>query len=146
MEPPALLGERQRAELLPHREPIEGHLRLEREQRAQRAAVDLGEHPPARGGRLVEKGEVLSPDVGHAAPGEDAEGDRSPGLDREIAQAGVILAQPRIARRPVDAFAGDLEQTGVQVTHHADQPAHFVPRRQTASDRLTARSLVSRRA
>ena len=102
--------------------------------------MHLGEHAPAGGGRLVQKREILPPHVGHAAPAEHAERDRAPGLDREIAQPRVVLAKPRIVRRPVDALAGDLEQAGVQIAHHADQPAHFVPRRQAAGDRLTVRA------
>ena len=45
------------------RQPVERHLGLEREQRAERAAVRLREHASARGRGLVEQVEVLPPDV-----------------------------------------------------------------------------------
>ena len=108
--------------------------------------MHLGEHAPAGGGGLVEQTEVLAPDVRHAATAEDPERHRAPGLDGEIAQADVVIAQPRIVRRPVHALPGDLEEPGVQLAHDADQPPHFVPRRQTARDVTPVGSLVSRRS
>src|SRR3989442_290854 len=87
-----LLGERELAQLLPHRQIVERHLGLEREQRAQRAAVGLGEHAAAGSRGLVEQVHVLLPDARHATPAEDAERDRASRLDGEVAQADVVVA------------------------------------------------------
>ena len=95
-----LLVERQRAELLPHRQPVERQLGLEREQRGERAAVHLREHAPARGGGLVEQVQVRAARrPGASAPAEHAERDRPPALDGEVAQPHVVVAQARDRRR-----------------------------------------------
>ena len=108
---------------------VERQLGPEREQRAERAAVDLREHPPARRRRFVEQGEVLAPDVGHAAPAEYAERDRPSTLYGELAQADVIVAQAGVVGSAVHPFPRELHDPCVQVTHHADEPPHFVPTR-----------------
>ena len=97
---PLLLVERQRADLLPLRQAVERQLGLERQQRAERAAVRLGEHAPARRGGLVEQRRgTCARRPGDAAPAEHAERDRPPGLHGEVAQPRVVLAQRRDRRR-----------------------------------------------
>src|SRR3989441_10051611 len=69
------------------------------------------------------------------------------GLAGGVAQAHVIVAEgDGIAELPPDGLAGQLEEAGVQVAHHADEPAHLVPRREPARDRPAVGRLVDRRA
>ncbi len=143
---PPLLVERQGAQLLPHGETVEGELGLEREQGAQPAAVDLGEHAPAQGRRLVEQGQVLAPDVGAVAPAEHAEGDGPPRLHGQVAQPEVILAQTGIAGGAVHALAGQLEDARVQLAHDADEAPHLVPGGRAARHGPAVGRLVGRRA
>src|SRR5947209_10704060 len=48
--------------------------------------------------------------------------DGPPGLDREVAQAHVIVAEAgEIAELAADGLAGQLEDPGVHLAHHADR-------------------------
>ena len=58
----------------------------------------------------------------------------------------MVLAQAGIAGGAVHALTGQLEQAGVQVAHHGDQPPHLVPRGGAARDRAPVEGLVGRRA
>ncbi len=142
-----LLGQRQLADLAPHRQLVERRLRLERENRRQRAAVHLGEHATAGRRRLVDQAHVLAPDPGRVLAPEQTEGNRPACLDRELTQAAMIIA-PRLlaAAGAVDAFTGDLEDSGVEVAHHADESTHLVPARHAAGDGAAIRRFVARRA
>src|SRR5262245_35018862 len=80
-QPTLLLVERQRAELAPDREAVEGQVGPEREHDAERAAVDLGEHAAAGRRRPIEKIEVDTPDPRRFPPAEETPGYRAPGLD-----------------------------------------------------------------
>ena len=144
---PLLLVERQRAERLPRRQVIERQLGLEREQHVEAAAVHLGEHAPAGRRRLVQQGHVARPHVTRVQPAEGAERDGPARLHREVAQAHVIVAEGGGVRLlAADGLAGQLEDTGVELAHHADQPAHLVPRGQAAGHRPAVGRLVNRRA
>jgi len=146
-QPLPLLREGQRAERFPRREVVERQLRLERQHDVEPAAVHLGEHPSAGGGRLVEEVQVAAPHVGRLQAAEVAPRHGTPGLDGEVAQAHVIVAEgDGIAELTPDGLAGQLEEAGVQVAHHADEPAHLVPRREPARDRPAVGRLVDRRA
>ena len=141
-----LLGERKLAELLPHRQPVERHLGLERQQRAEGSAVGLGEHAATGGRGLVEQVHVLLPHARDAAPAEDAERHRPSSLDGEVAQADVVVAQRRVIGDPVHVLTGQLEDAGIQLTHGADEPPHLVPGRRATGHGPAIRRLVARRA
>ena len=141
-----LLLDRQRADVFPQRQAIERHLRLERKKRAQRTGVRLREHAPAHRRRLVEQIEIFLPGARRFAPAEDAEGDRTPGIDGQIAQPRMPFAYTGVPGVAVHAFAGDLEQTGVQFAHRAHEPAHLVPAGLPARHRAAVGRLVARRA
>src|SRR5262245_38717053 len=141
-----LLVEREGAEILPQGQAIERHLSLEREQRGERAAVDLGEHAPAGRGRLVEQGQIRAPDIGHAAPAEHSEGHRPARLHSEVAQPHVILAQTRVRGRAVDTLAGQLEDARIEIAHHADEATYLFPRRGAAGHGPPTGGFVRRRA
>ncbi len=143
----SLLGQRQRAERLPRREVVERQLALERQHDVEPAAVHLGEHPPARGRGLVEQLHVTAPHRGRLQAAEHAPRDGPPGLDREVAQAHVIVAEAgEIAELAADGLAGQLEDPGVHLAHHADEPPDLAPRRQPAGDRPAIGRFVDRRA
>ena len=143
---PLLLVQRHRPELLPHRQAVERQLGLEREHRGERAAVHLGEHAPARGGGLLEQGEVGAPDLGRLPPAEQTPGHGPSRLDGQIAQPDLIIAQTGITRRAVHALAGQLEDPRVHLAHDAHQPPDFVPGGEPARDGAPVGGLVARRA
>ena len=130
---------------LPHGQAVEGQLGLEREHDGERAAVHLREHAAAAGRRLLEQGEVRAPEIGLVAPAEQAPGDGPPGLDGQIAQPHVVVAQTR-RRSPPARSPASSKMPGVHLAHDADQPAHLVPRGQAARDRAPVGRLVARRA
>src|SRR5439155_18028009 len=97
-------------------------LRLERQHDVEPPAVRLCEHAPAGRGRLVEQVQVAAPDLGRLEAAEDAPRHGTPGLDGEVAQAHVIVAEgDGIAELAPDGFAGQLEDAGVQIAHHRDE-------------------------
>jgi hypothetical protein len=106
--------------------------------------VYLREHPAATGRRLLEEGDVRAPEIGFLTPAEQTPRDGPPGLDGQIAQPHMVVAQALgVSAR---ALAGQLEHARVHVAHHADEPAHLVPRGQAAGDGTSVRGLVARRA
>ena len=108
--------------------------------------MHLPEHAPAGGRRRVEQREIFAPDVGHPAPAEYAEGDRPSALDREIAQARVVIVEAGVAERAVHALAGQFQDSGIELAHDADEPPQLVPGRQAAGDRAPFRSFMAGRA
>src|SRR5262249_60622372 len=91
---------------------------------AQRA-----EPAPPRRGRLLEEREVVAPDVRRVLAAEDAEGDGTPRLHRELAEPAVIVLEARVARLAIHALPRDLEDARVHLAHHSHHPAHPVPPR-----------------
>jgi len=80
-------------------------------------------------------------------PAEVAERHRAAGLDGQVAQAQVVVAEGGGVRQLAsDRLAGQLEDAGVQLAHRADQPPHLVPCRQPARHRPPVRRLVDGRA
>src|SRR5882724_551581 len=140
-----LLLQRERAKLAPHRQPVEGELGLEREHRGQGAAVHLGRHAPALGRGVLEQLHVRAPGVRGVPTAEEPEGDGTACLDGQLAQAAVIVGDTRIAGVAVHALAGELEDAGVHVAHHADQPPDLVPRSEPARHGPAVWRLMARR-
>src|SRR4029077_17020883 len=145
-EAPLLLVERQGAQILPHGQPVERQLGLEREERGEPPAVHLGEHPAAGGGGLLEERGVGPPDVWRVLSAEEAERDGTSGLDGELAQAAVVVLEAGIAQLAVHALARDLEDARVHLAHDADKATDLVPRGDAARDRATVGRFVARRA
>ena len=143
-QPALLLFQRQRPQLLPHGQAVEGQAGLEREHHGEGAAVHLGEHAATRGSRLLEEADVLPPEIGGLAAAEEAPGDGAAGVDGEIAQPHVIVAQPLLI--VAESLAGDLEDAGVHLAHDAHEPSHLVPRGEAAGHGAAIGGLVARRA
>jgi len=143
----ALLLERLGPELLPRREPVERQVGFEREDHAERAAVHLREHPPARDGGLLEQVEVDAPDLRRLPPAEQAPGHGASGLHGQVAQPHVVVAQSLgIACGATHLFAGELEDARVHVAHHAAEPTHLLPAGEAACDGSPVGRLVTRRS
>src|SRR5204863_8723860 len=106
--------------------------------------VHLSEHAATRGSRLLEEADVLPPEIGGLAAAEEAPGDRAPGVDGEIAQPHVIIAQPLLI--VAESRARDLEDAGVHLAHDAHEPAHLVPRGESAGHAAAIGGPVARPA
>src|SRR5262249_42403765 len=104
------------------------------------------EHAPARRCGFVEEVEILLPRAGRITPAEDAERDRPPRFDGEIAQPRMPFAHARIAGLAVHALPRDLEETGVQLSHRTHQPPHLAPLGLAARHRPSLGRLVAGRA
>src|SRR5262245_18893171 len=94
--------------------------------------MNLSEHTAARCRRIVQQRKVLAPDVRNPAPAEYPERNGTATLDRELTQAGMVAAQTGIVGRAIDAFAGELDDSGVEIAHYARESSHFVPARNAA--------------
>src|SRR5262249_19643248 len=78
---------------------------------------------------------VVLVDAGRVLAAEEAEGDRTPGLDRELAEAAVIVtARVLVPERAIGVLPRDLEDAGVELAHHVDEPAHPPPVGDAAGD------------
>jgi hypothetical protein len=111
--------------------------------RVSRSRAASTEHPPARGGRLLDQLHVVAPHVGRVLAGEEAEGDRPAGLHGQGLQAAVVVGQVGMIDLAVHALAGQLEDARVQLAHHPDQAPHLVPRGHAARHRPGIRGLVT---
>src|SRR5207244_5852703 len=58
----------------------------------------------------------------------------------------IVAEAGEIAELAADGLAGQLEDPGVHLAHHADEPPDLAPRRQPAGDRPAIGRLVDRRA
>ena len=106
--------------------------------------MHLREHAATGRGGLLEQGEVDAPGLGVVPPAEQAPRHGHAGLHGEVAQPDVVLAQAlRLAAEPL---AGELEDAGVHVAHHGDQPPDLVPGGEPARHRAPVGRLVARRA
>ena len=136
----ALLGQRQLADVAPDFPGIEGQVRFEGVDDAERARVHLREHRTARLRHLVEQGEVAAPDLGRTTIREQAPRHGHAGFHGQVLQPQVVLAD--LVRVSADGLAGNLEHAGAGATHGVDDRADLVPGRQAARHRLVVRRLV----
>ena len=121
---------------------VEGHLRLEGEHGIERPGVHLHEDAPAGGRGLLDEIEVGTPVFRRPARAEHAPGLRDAGIDREVTQAFVIIAQA-LGTAP-RRLAGDFEDTAPRLAYRADDGPHLVPVRDAARHRTVVRGDVIR--
>jgi len=135
-----LLGQRQFAEIGPHRQLVKRRGRLKRQDHTQGPAVDLNEHPSAGCRRVIGQPEEGLPHIGRLPAAEHAEGNRHAGIDGQGLEPSHVLINP-VGVEP-GVLIGDLEHPGVLLTQYADELTHLVPVRQAAGHRLVVGRLM----
>ena len=140
----ALFLERQRTDLLPGRQHVEGQVGLQREDGVDRTRRALAEHAPARGVDLFDCFSLALPGRRvFALFGRDqTEHDGALVGQREMLHA----RQEGVVHGAVQHIGASLEDAGIEFAHRRDDALDFFPGGDTAGDRRAIGCQVRMRA